>query len=477
MIETGMATREIIRRLKNNQLIGMVADQSGKEGMLIPFLSRNASFPTGAMRFALKLKATIIPAFTIRQKGPYHKIILEEPLQLEPTDSEESNIYDSVTKIKTLAEKYVRLYPEQYFWFYKVWKYSDQRSVIVLSDGRVGHLRQLEAILKILQDSKYKIKAEVVEINFKSKFAKLVLNLFAMFSKSAPYSGNFRYLKWFLKKDSYQRLVSLYADMVVSCGSSLSSVNRLLASQNNARSVVIMKPGLLSLKRFGLVIIPKHDNPPLQDNVVVTKGALNLIDAEYLKNHSEKLQSKIMLKDNKIKIGLLLGGDNRGFVLKREPIKEIIGQIKSITAQLDAELLITTSRRTSSEIEELVKSEFKDYAPCKLLVIANETNIPEAVGGILGLSQIVILSADSISMISEAASSGKYVVVFDTQDCCAQLSKRHARFLKELSHEGYINFVDYRRISDTLKDIHKKKPAIKILNDKEVVKESLLRLL
>ena len=39
----------------------------------------------------------------------------------------------------------------------------------------------------------------------------------------------------------------------------------------------------------------------------------------------------------------------------------------------------------------------------------------EAMGGIVGLSDILIVSGESISMISEAASSGKNTIVFPLQ--------------------------------------------------------------
>ena len=475
-VETGMMTREIIKHLKNNQLIGMIADQSGRDGMLVPFLNRTASLPTGGIRFALKFGTPVIPAFIIRTKGPYHRIVLEEPLCLESSGSQEQNIYDSLTHVKKLAEKHIREYPEQYFWFYKVWKYSKEKSIVVLSDAKAGHSRQVETVLKIMQHPKYKIKTHVVNIAFKNKISKHLLNVFTFLTRKKYAQGEFRYLRWFLKKDSYGKLVSLCADIVVSCGSSLAAVNLIASAENNARSLVVMRPGLFSTKRFDLAIIPRHDNPSLRPNVVVTQGMLNLIDKQYLAECSEKLNQGLKLEDYKLKIGILIGGDTRNFSLKKQPLIDIINQVKSIASKLDAELLITTSRRTSREAEELLKSEFKNYALCKFLIIANENNMPEAIGGILGISQIIIASADSISMVSEAANSGKYVVVFDVEDDRNKLPVKHRKFLMDLSSGGYINFVKHKKLSDTVNNILQTKPAIKVLNDRDIVREPVLRL-
>ena len=63
--------------------------------------------------------------------------------------------------------------------------------------------------------------------------------------------------------------------------------------------------------------------------------------------------------------------------------------------------IITTSRRTPKKIENLLQREFKRHPACRLLIIASSNNVPEAMGGILGVSDLVIVSGDSISMVAE----------------------------------------------------------------------------
>ena len=87
-------------------------------------------------------------------------------------------------------------------------------------------------------------------------------------------------------------------------------------------------------------------------------------------------------------------------------------QIKEAALHYNADILMTTSRRTPSAIEQIILKELKNFERCSLCIIANQRNIPEAVGGILGLSDLVIVSGESISMVSEALSSGKRTIVF-----------------------------------------------------------------
>ena len=135
--------------------------------------------------------------------------------------------------------------------------------------------------------------------------------------------------------------------------------------------------------------------------------------------------------------------------------------------------MITTSRRTPREIENLLKGELKGYSRSKLLIIANEKNIPEAVGGILSLSQIVITSPESISMVSEAVSSKKYVFVFREDG----LSSKHRRFLEHFSNNKYIYITDASNLGRQIEEVWQKRPALKTLNDNSLVREAIKKIL
>src|SRR5208283_2731741 len=93
-------------------------------------------------------------------------------------------------------------------------------------------------------------------------------------------------------------------------------------------------------------------------------------------------------------------------------IRQLIGQIKEAAWHYNADILLTTSRRTPGTIEQIIFRELKNFERCSLCIIANQRNIAEAIGGILGLSDLVIVSGESISMVSEALSSGKPTIVF-----------------------------------------------------------------
>jgi hypothetical protein len=276
-----------------------------------------------------------------------------------------------------------------------------------------------------------------------------------------------------LTKETYEILSGLKPDIVISAGSSTAGINLILSRENLSRSVVIMRPALLGTDKINLVIMPRHDHPLKRKNVLAIEGALNLIDIKYLEEESTELIKSQGLNKENLYIGLLIGGDSKRFRLSGGLIRDLIGEVKTLAEDLGAEVLVTTSRRTPSEVEEVIKREFKGYARIKLMVIANEKNIPQAIGGILGLSKVVISSPESISMVSEAVSSKRYVFVFNAP----RLSLKHKYFLNHFAKNKYIYLVERGGLNRAVKLVWRNKPAIPYLRDNYLVGEALKKIL
>ena len=116
--------RGVIKALQNNEIIGVVADQSrkGKEYLFFGDLAR---FPTGAATFHLKHKAVAFPVFAIRDKNSKIKISILDPVSLslnEQSLDKESQIDLFMKKYITILEKQILKYPEQYYWVHDVWR-------------------------------------------------------------------------------------------------------------------------------------------------------------------------------------------------------------------------------------------------------------------------------------------------------------------------------------------------------------------
>ncbi len=469
IIPRGVALREIIKALQSNEVVAMVGDQGAKEGNLSKLFGLPVSTPTGFARFAMHTGSQVIPAIIVRERRFYHRIILERPLKIGNGPLLKENLDDCLAQSNSILEYYIGRYPQEYFWFYKVWKYSPVKSAVVLSDGKAGHLRQGEAVLKIVAGCRPSLISNIIDIRFKSRFAKVLAQI------SLALDVNI--LEFCLRPESYLALKNAYADLVISCGSAVAGINLAFAKENMAKSICVMSPGARRIKRFDLAVLPRHDSPPARKNTVVTSGALNLIDADYLRLEADKLKSAIRGGGSGAFLGVLIGGDTKKYRLTASIMRKVIAEIKKASIDLDMDILLTTSRRTPGNIEGLIKEELEDFKRCRLLVVANEKNMPEAVGGILGLADFVLVSGESISMVSEAASSGKYTGVFRLELKSIGLKNRHELFLKNLEKEGYVSIISAGNLAERIKDILKNRPAVKRLDDSLIVREAVRKLL
>lgn len=469
--------KELVGSLKNNQAVGMTMDQGGGPGMLIDFFGRPASMPTGAIKLALKYGTALVPVFFTRVRGPKIKIWVGKQFVISGTDDKEEDIKNNLRKVVSVFEGFIRQYPREYLWIYKIWKYSDRREIVILSDGKAGHLRQSEAVSRIarglLSDKDIIAKINIVEVKFKSKPARFFFNICVTLSGKYHCQGCLGCLKKFLTEDTYRILASLKPDIIISAGSSVAGVNFVLSRENLSVSVVILRPSILSTHRFNLVIMPQHDRPLRRKNLLAIEGALNLIDEKYLAEESARLISFKGLNKQGLYIGLLIGGESKKFSLSPKLMLDVAREVKSLADKIDAGILITTSRRTSLEVEAMIKREFKDYPRLKVLIIANEENCPQAIGGILGLSSIIIASPESISMISEAVNSRKYVFAFKAPG----LSLKHQRFLKHLAEKKYIYLAERANLSSAVEAVWRDKPAAYSLRDNYLVSEALKKIL
>jgi len=484
IIQRQNQTRDLIKALKRNEAIGMTMDQGGKTGNLVTFFGREASMATGAIRLALKYGCHIIPAYYTRVKGPFIKTILRAPFRVKKSGDREKDIQDNLQELVQLFEKEIERFPQDYFWPYKIWKYGCHRKVLILSDGKAGHLRQSQALAKILSSALsgrgITSDVETQEVKFKNAWLAKGFRLTSCLSGKYQCQGCLRCLKAVLQKETYDFLTRVNPDIIISCGSSVAPVNYILSRQNLARSVVVMHPALSGTRRFDLVIIPGHDRPARKKNVLVTEGALNLMDKEYLKESASRIMPHLRRDGDKPQdvsdkrfIGLLIGGDSKEFRLRAQVLRQVSRKIKEVSQKVDADILVTTSRRSSKDLEAVAKEEFKDESRCRFLVIANENNIPDCLGGILGLSQVVVCSPESFSMISEAVSSKKYVFVFDQRG----LRQKQRRYLDHFSREGYIYLCKVEDLAQRMEEVWAKKPSVRSPGDSVLIREAIERIL
>jgi len=482
VIRAGRATKEIIRAMQDNELITLVLDQGGKTGLTVPFLGKTASMSTGVMRLALKYGCAVCPVWIERRGDGMHTLKVFPALALRVTGDFEKDIYVNVVKAANHFERLLREHPAEYLWFYKVFKYSSQKRIVIIDDGRTGHLRQSQAVARHLREilkRKGKTTEEnIISLQWRGPWA---ASLFSFYVFLAQYLGFLKRedsLKCFLTDASFRDVMKYKADYVVSCGSQGAGVNFILSQNHLAKSISILTPGLVSQKRFDVVVLPQHDKPKIVRGagLINPKVSPNLINTAYLMEQSEGLLKHYShLKGNvRTKFGMLIGGNAQGVKFDEAQIHQLIDQIKEAALHYNADILLTTSRRTPLAIEQIIAKELKGFERCPLCIIANQRNIAEAVGGILALSDLVIVSGESISMVSEALSSGKRTIVFFAHGQYGNKPRdKYEDFVLKLNDQGYLMVSSINDMKAKITQLLNRKIMLKSLDDQSIIQSGL----
>lgn len=487
ILSRGMGTRDLLKSLRRNEMNAMVIDQGGRHGVLMPFFGRGASMSDGAVRIALKQGTPILFVVMLSQPHRRYQMRIHAPLDLRVSGNKEVDIKNGLMQLTSLMETYVRQAPDEYMWFYKVWKYSNEARVVILNDGKMGHYRQSETAAALLRKAAAQrgidARVQTCRVVFRSPYHQKLFALGSVGWDVWASIAKLRFLKAFVTEETWQRLSVLKPSYVISCGSSMAGVNRLLSWDLKAKSVAILKPGLFNFKAFDCVVMPQHDHAPgyrHQDSVVITRGALNGMTPAYLKSQTDKLLLRYdHLNGNvRCKIGLFIGGDAKHVYVSSRQVRILINQLRSVLDEWNATILLTTSRRTPPAIVKLFQKAFRRQSECLLLIDPYQEDVPEAVGGILGLSDVVIVSGDSISMVCEAASSGKKTMAFYPETRAKVLkANKHHQFLHQLHDQGYVCGTSVQNLSRSFTDMMKNKIQVRTLDDKPRVLDAMCHLI
>lgn len=452
-----LTLKELIRYLRKDFLIGMVIDHGAEDNaLLVEFFSHLVPTPRGAVFLGKKFNKKIYPYFGYRKKGFSHVGKIGKPIQVQGKDDKEL-----LRDINRLYEDYLRKYPWEYLWYYKRFKRKKDLDILILSDRKMGHLKQSQALLSFFKEENYEIRSKIVEVKYKNRLARFFSDLCAFLT----YEGWFncgRYLSLFVDKRTTQELKNSPADIVISTGSAVAPINKLFSSSIAAKSVTILRPNI-PLKKFDLSIIPEHDRIQ-EDFAVKIKGALfHPINP----NDSAKTCKSYFGLDGVKKISFFLGGyldEEKKFL---NNLGDFIGKLKEFSLNKEYKILISTSRRTTEKAEEIIEKELKNFRNTEVIVYPRRKNYDFVFEGFIFLSEIVFISSESISMISESLSFKKPCV-------CVFLQKqenKHKVFLDSIEKEASFLKSPY--------NIEEIKPKASSLfeDNRRVIKEAIRKLL
>ena len=215
--------------------------------------------------------------------------------------------------------------------------------------------------------------------------------------------------------------------VIISCGRK--SVIPSMALKKKYREKVFtihIQDPKVSVENFDLIICPEHDNLK-GSNVINTIGAIHYLSENEI--NKEKNYLKIE-KENKKIITFILGGPNKYYSFSNKEIDFLFNKIKNIFTRDKFKLVIIPSYRTPDEI---IKKAFNSFGHDHMVLKEIDK---KAYLSALAISDYIVVTCDSTSMISEAAITGKPIYV-------AQMSpkKSNLRFQRFFSQFKQLNVI------------------------------------
>jgi len=253
---------------------------------------------------------------------------------------------------------------------------------LLLTQGMHGMISQVEGMAKAL-NTEYSHK--IVRLSFP-------WNLIP--PKFTPISE-------IILKDKMYLNESEIPDLIISCGRKSVIPSILFKKKNPKIFTIHIQDPKVSFKNFDAIIAPEHDNLN-GDNVYSSKGAIHYITESEIKKAEPYLTNKI--KSQKL-VSLILGGPNKYYSFNKDQLIEIFNEIKSKFISKGYKVIVIPSMRTPKISIELAIKELGASG-----YVVNSVD-KQAYLSALALADNVIVTCDSISMISEAATSGKPIFV------------------------------------------------------------------
>ncbi len=484
IVHKGGAMRKLFHALKQRQLVGIVGDQVSQHGILVEFLGRPALFATGPFELAHLSGALIVPGFVHRVRGPYHRLVLEPAIDLtRESGAKDAVVRRGIEQFATVLARHITEDPAQWLWLHKRWKYTPARRVVILSDGKLGHVKQSRAVAQAIK-ARYPLTTErVLEVRYRHRVGRVMTMLWARLMPAGL--GRWWCLRRTLTPESFRAVACAYADVIISCGSSTAPVNRLIAPESRAKSVVIMNPTPLPLSAFDLAFVPAHDRVRDGPRVVKTYGALGAVDPARVREAREHLVSHARFRapagsqlEQRPVVAVLLGGDTPDYRLTAEFAESLVQQVLSACESFDGMCLVTTSRRTAPEVEQRLEQRLGGHPRCALLLLASRDLLNGTLDGMLGWARVVLVTGESISMVSEACGSGRAVVVVEPpRRKSAGGPTKAQRFLQPLTQQGYAQLIAADRVEGALTSAVSDPSATKRLATDATIRDAVARFL
>ncbi len=196
-----------------------------------------------------------------------------------------------------------------------------------------------------------------------------------------------------------------WPDVVLASGRQTVALSVAIRKRSRAQTFSIhLQDPKVAERLFDVIVVPRHDGRR-GPRVLTTLGAIHRVNPRLLARAAADFGDKLAHLPRP-RIAVLIGGSSKRHTMTTTDSARLGDRIAAFARDSGAGLMVTPSRRTGSENASVLRARL-DGLP--LTFWRGEGENPYL--GFLAAADAVIVTNDSVSMVSEAAATGKPVYV------------------------------------------------------------------
>lgn len=261
-------------------------------------------------------------------------------------------------------------------------------NIVVVSDGRAGHLNQCLGLAAMLGVD----DPEIIPLR-----------------PTLPYKlSKYLPVAWGYDLTSLSRLES---GVVLGAGWQVSRLMHWLKrNRPGVFTVQMMRPSG-NLKRYDVVVLPMHDDVGTwvkpSDHVIRTFGMLNRVRAPLLEQEWTRWRDRLE-RCHEPRLALLLGGDSRHHKVDLEDYDALAESALTWARENKGSLLVSTSGRTPKDVARHIRRKLTHQRHVPVFWWSpDEGEEDNPYYAFLAGCRGAVVTADSLAMLSEVATAGK----------------------------------------------------------------------
>ncbi len=221
--------------------------------------------------------------------------------------------------------------------------------------------------------------------------------------------------------DAFAACLANPPSLALGCGRQAALATRLLR-RAGSRVVQILDPRM-SLRHWDIVVAPEHDGL-VGSNVVSVCGSLHPVNDVWLA--AARGAFPAFAERAGLRVALLVGGPGKHWPLSDASFQAALVAIQAAVAELGGQLWVSASRRTPPAWQAAIRH----CGAARIWCDGSDGDNPYR--GFLAWADVLLVTADSVNMLSEAAATHAplYIVAAQRQ------SGRAARFVGHLLDIG-----------------------------------------